>query len=305
MIKVPLKVNSPLLLHGDCSELLESLPAESVAMVLTSPPYGSMRRAYNELSFSKFKKIALQLGRVLKNGGVVVWIVGDQINTNDQRRLSCVPFKQAIYFNEECGLALHDVMFWHKPNPQPRTSDRYTDDTEYMFVLRKGDQLRSFMPTLRKTRRGGQRATGTTRNNSENKLQPSWQVEQQRPYNEFTPLGRIWSCAVGMGGTTSFKEAFAKFPAMFPERLARRHILTWSRPDDLVLDPFMGSGTTGIAAIMNNRRFVGMDICKDYVQGARKRIIAQARALAYRELDVKGNVEHQDIAEDSVNSLFS
>ena len=81
----------------------------------------------------------------------------------------------------------------------------------------------------------------------------------------------IWSYAVGYGGTTTDKIAF-KHPAVFPEKLAEEHILSWTNPGDLVFDPMCGSGTTGKMALTHNRRFIGVDISEEYITIAKKRI---------------------------------
>ena len=65
-------------------------------------------------------------------------------------------------------------------------------------------------------------------------------------------------------------------PAKFPEALARDHIASWSNPGDLVLDPFLGSGTTGKMALQSGRRFIGIEISDEYLAIARNRIEHQA-----------------------------
>ena len=295
MLKIPTEVNNPLLLHGDCVDLLRSIPSNIIDLVLTSPPYGTMRKSYEALLYAKFKNVAHELARVLKPGGFIVWVVGDQIETNNSRRLSCMPFKQAIYFNEDCkNLCLHDVMFWRKKNPLPRTSDRYKDDTEYMLIIRKGYKTNKFNPKQKETKRGGQMPTGTTRGNSkDDKLTQSWQVKKQKPYNYSTPLGRVWECAVGAGGTTNYQDGHAQHPAMFPEILASHHINTWTYPGAVVLDPFMGLGTTGVVAIANDRKFIGMDIQEEFVQRTKTRL---RRQLATRNMGVESNIElHEEL----------
>jgi site-specific DNA-methyltransferase (adenine-specific) len=81
----------------------------------------------------------------------------------------------------------------------------------------------------------------------------------------------IWDYAVGMHGTTSDKIAF-QHPAVFPEKLAEDHILSWSNEGDLVFDPMCGSGTTCKMAVKNNRNYLGCDISEEYVSIARQRL---------------------------------
>jgi site-specific DNA-methyltransferase (adenine-specific) len=89
--------------------------------------------------------------------------------------------------------------------------------------------------------------------------------------NEFKVRNNIWEYAVGLGGTTSDREAF-KHPAVFPEKLAEDHILSWSNVGDLVFDPMCGSGTTLKMAKKNKRNFLGCDISNDYVEIERNRL---------------------------------
>ena len=81
----------------------------------------------------------------------------------------------------------------------------------------------------------------------------------------------IWEYAVGMHGTTSDKIAF-EHPAVMPEKLAEDHILSWTNEGDLVFDPMCGSGTTCKMALKNNRKYIGCDISKEYIEIAKKRI---------------------------------
>ena len=81
----------------------------------------------------------------------------------------------------------------------------------------------------------------------------------------------IWAYAVGLGGTTSDRFAF-EHPAMFPEKLAEDHILSWCNEGDLVLDPMCGSGTTLKMAAKNGRRWLGVDISDTYADIAKRRV---------------------------------
>lgn len=81
----------------------------------------------------------------------------------------------------------------------------------------------------------------------------------------------IWYYAVGLGGSTNDKIAF-EHPAVFPEQLALDHILSWSNEEDIVFDPMCGSGTTCKMAFLHNRNFIGVDISKEYIQIAQKRL---------------------------------
>ena len=89
----------------------------------------------------------------------------------------------------------------------------------------------------------------------------------------------IWLYANG-GNNTSKDDVFAH-PAVFPEKLAKDHIISWSNPGDLVYDPFMGSGTTAKIAMLHNRNYIGSEISKEYCDIANERI-ENAKGLLWR-----------------------
>jgi site-specific DNA-methyltransferase (adenine-specific) len=92
-------------------------------------------------------------------------------------------------------------------------------------------------------------------------------------------LDNVWRINTGYMRTTKDKYAY-KHPAMFPEEMCERHILSWSDPGDVVFDPFVGSGTTGKMAVLNGRQFVGVEIEPEYFDIASQRIrAAQEEAL--------------------------
>lgn len=92
-----------------------------------------------------------------------------------------------------------------------------------------------------------------------------------RAVKKFKPLRNIWSFSVGMNQSSKDTIASA-VPAIFPERLAEQHILTWSNEGDAVLDPFMGSGTTAKMSALNNRNYIGFEISPEYCEIANNRV---------------------------------
>lgn len=244
--------------QGDCSVLTDRLiPDESVDLVVTSPPYDDLRR-YNGYSFD-FPAIAKQLFRVIKNGGVCVWVIGDRI----KKGRSLTSMKQALAF-VELGFTMHDVMIYQKKNTPFMRSNAYTNCYEFMFVLTKGSP-KTFNPLKTATARSGQETAVYNKG-------PDGDNSKRRPIT----LGKekvrnnIWSYAVGLGGTTSDRYAF-EHKAMFPEGLAKDHILSWTNPDDLVLDPMCGAGTTLKMAEVTGRKWIGMDVSAEYTKIARRR----------------------------------
>jgi DNA modification methylase len=251
------------LLHGDCLELMKDIPDKSVDLTVTSPPYDNLR-TYNgnisQWSFAKFQGIAKELYRVTKQGGVVVWVVGDATVKGSETGTS---FRQALWF-KDCGFNLHDTMIYSKTS-QPRQSTRYEQQFEYMFVFCKG-KIKTFNPMKVKSKNGGKVVKRTCRDHDSDNLQHSFNV-----VNEYKLKGNVWEFGS--------KQNKTGHPAQFPEQLANDHIISWSNEGDTVLDCFMGSGTTGKMAVLNGRNFIGIEIDAEYFEMAKQRINEERNKL--------------------------
>lgn len=258
------------LLAGDCLDVLRDMAAESIDLTVTSPPYDALR-TYTEgcvWNFEKFQGIALELTRVTKQGGVIVWVVGDQTVKGSETGTS---FRQALYFKDECGMYLHDTMIYERSG-KPLTHNRYEQHFEYMFVLSKGGP-KTFRPIKDKPNKhaGCLIKNSTWRHHGGHLVAASG--NGKKTISAFGMRGNIWKYEVGNGKSSKFKDAF-KHPAIFPESLAADHIKTWSNPGDTVLDPFLGSGTTGAMAISLGRNFIGIEREPKYLEIAKSRIEA-------------------------------
>ncbi len=243
-------------LVGDCVSLMAALPADCIDLTVTSPPYDDLRN-YEGYRFD-FAGIAAQLLRVTKPGGVLVWVVGDRIKGG--RTLTS--FRQALHF-QRLGFTMHDVMIYRKKNTPFMRSNAYTNCYEFMFVLAKGTP-KTFNPLK----------TATVRHGPEmlvhNKGRDGVNKKVLKELKKEKTLSNVWEFAVGLHGSTSDREAFAH-PAIFPEKLAERHILSWSNAGDVVLDPMCGSGTTCKMAQRHGRTFIGMDLSAEYMAIAKRR----------------------------------
>ena len=242
---------------ADCVEFMHGMDEGIVDLTVTSPPYDNLRH-YEGYSFD-FENIVKHLYKVTKHGGIVVWVVGDKINSG--RTLTS--FRQGLFF-QEIGFQMHDVMIYQKKNTPFMRSNAYTNCYEFMFVLSKG-KPNTFNPLKTKTARHGPEML------VHNKGPDGVNKKVLKELKKEKTRTNIWQYAVGLGGTTNDRIAF-KHPAVFPERLAEDHILSWTNPGDLVFDPMCGSGTTGKMALKNKRRFIGVDISKEYVTIAKKRM---------------------------------
>ena len=245
------------LITGDCLTVMRGWDEGAVDLTVTSPPYDNMRD-YKGFAF-EFEAIVRELYRVTKKGGVVVWVVGDRINGGR----SMTSFRQAIAF-KDIGFDVHDVMIYQKRNTPFMRSNAYTNAWEFMFVLSKGKPA-TFNPLKVPTVRNGDEML------THNKLSDGVNKKKLGTLNKEKVRTNIWAYAVGLHGTTSDKPAF-RHPAMFPEKLAEDHILSWSAPGDLVLDPMCGAATTGKMALKHGRRFIGIDISEEYIAIARERL---------------------------------
>jgi len=250
------------LINDDCLKVLPTIPENSIDLIITSPPYDNIRD-YNNSStwnFDMFKNIANELQRSLKDGGVIVWIVNDATIKGSETGTS---FKQALYF-KEIGLNLHDTMIWEKETFTAVGSikTRYAPVFEYMFILSK-DKPKTFNPIKdRKNIFANHKIYGTVRQkNGQTKPVSS----NGKKIKEYGIRHNVWKI-------NSEKSNKTNHPAVFPINLVQDHIKTWSNENDLVLDCFMGSGTTGLACKNLNRDFIGIEIDKEYFEIAKNRI---------------------------------
>jgi DNA modification methylase len=251
-----------------CAELLQRLPDNLIDLTITSPPYDDLR-TYKGFTF-EYQPIAQQLYRVTAIGGVVVWVVGDATNKGSETGTS---FRQALYFRDECGFNLHDTMIYYSEKP-PLTHNRYEQKFEYMFVFSKG-KPKTFNPIMEACKFAGLSVNSRTfRQTAVGVLEKAHKSEK---IADQKIKGNVWTYPTGPSSATD--KIARKHPAIFPEGLAEDHIKSWSNSGDLVLDPMMGSGTTGKMAILNGRRFLGIDISSEYVEIARERISSVCSTL--------------------------
>ena len=246
--------------NEDCLQGMRRMEAESVDLTVTSPPYDNLR-TYNGYCFD-FENIAKELYRVTKQGGVVVWVVGDATKDGSE---TCTSFRQAIYFHE-IGFNLHDTMIYASDKP-PLTHNRYEQAFEYMFVLSKG-KPKTFNPIMVPTIQAGVDKGIRTFRESDNRLRLAHKNELVA---DKKIKGNIWFYDTGNMCSTKDSIAF-NHPAIFPELLVRDHIVSWSNEGDVVLDPFMGSGTTAKVARALNRHYIGFEISAEYCEIIRKRL---------------------------------
>ena len=207
------------LIQGDCSEKMKDITDGSIDMVLTSPPYDNLRTYNGSLVWGEhiWKPVVQELFRVIKDGGVVVWVVGDATIKGSETGTS---FKQALYF-KEVGFNLHDTMIYAKNNPIPLTHNRYEQQFEYMFILSKG-KPKTFNPILIDCKNVGVEY---------NIKRPQVYDKSAKRHNRDEVIKtkstkqnfNIWFYSVGID-----KKQDTGHVAPFPEKLSHDHIVSWS-----------------------------------------------------------------------------
>jgi len=247
------------LIHGDCVEEMTKMQEGSVDLTVTSPPYDNLRTYEGSLQWNEgiWKQVLQELFRVTNNGGVVVWVVGDATIKGSETGTS---FKQALYAME-CGFNLHDTMIYKKKScyaHDPRNK-RYKSYFEYMFVFSKGKPKTYNEIKDVPNKHAGKILKGTKgrdKDGNKRKLKEVVIADYQARPN-------IWEIA---------SSGRSKHPAIFPEKLAHDHIISWSNEGDTVFDPFLGSGTTGKIATQLNRNFIGIEKVEKYFHIANERL---------------------------------
>lgn len=241
----------------ECSEGMSALPDNCIDLTVTSPPYDSLRE-YRGYTFD-FEAIAAQLWRVTKEGGVVVWVVADETKDGSESGTS---FRQALGFMAG-GFNLHDTMIYEVMGTGAKGSNyAYWQAFEYMFVFSKGTPKTVNRIADIKNTNFGKRQKGS---NGGRDGKNGNSTDRIRNSPEFSVRPNIWRFSSSSSERTDHD-------APFPEALARDHILSWSNPGDIVLDPMTGSGTTCKLAHLLGRHYLGFEISAEYCELARRRV---------------------------------
>ena len=259
--------------QGDCIEILKDMPDESIDCVVTSPPYWGLRdygkgeqlglEETPEEFVSNLVKVFSEVKRVLKSSGSVWLNLGD---TYYNKSLAGIPFRVAFALQSD-GWYLRQDIIWHKPNPMPESvQDRCTKSHEYIFLLTKSpkyfydiDAIREISEGLGKT---NIRFGGNKYGDSDDKH------HQTKSGNKYIDSGFRNKRSVWKITTKPYKEAhFATFPMELPITC----IKAGCPEGGIVLDPFFGSGTTGLAAQELSRHWVGIELNPEYIEIAKRR----------------------------------
>lgn len=250
------------IIHGDCIEKIKNIADESIDLVLTSPPYDNLRIYEGNLEWGEniWADIFNQLFKVLKIGGIIVWIVGDATIKGSETGSS---FRQALYALK-IGFKLHDTMIWKKDSSPYQHKNRYISSFEYMFIFSKGAIKTYNIIKDRKNKWAGNPIHGTERL-ANGKTRSLSKIQKNKMVKEYGSRLNIWEISPDKNNKTCH-------PAVFPYQLAYDHIISWSNEGDIILDPFLGSGTSGLACVNLKRNFIGIEKEEKYFKLAVDRI---------------------------------
>lgn len=282
-----MKLNT--IIHGDCIEEMRKLPSNSVNLVITSPPYAdtvSYGKNVSVFSPSKYVEWFVDLGkeiqRVLTPDGSFILNIG---NKADKGERSLYIMKTVIALKEEVGLAFHDEYIWHKPCSIPAVSDRRLNCVfEYIFhFVKNAGQQKTYMDRVReeyadntikmvgKVQHGYNKTTADDGESSMNPFTRKVNEKGKVPDTIFT-FKTAASTAKGDRLFDPDENNRIIHPAAFHKELPAWFIKWLTDEGDLVLDTFMGSGTTALAAWEAGRNYIGFDLNEKYANLLNKKM---------------------------------
>lgn len=273
---------------------LSNLSTATVDAIVSSPPYYGQRdyshpsqigneptaEAYVDRLVTVFRECL----RVLKDQGTFWLNLGDKY---ERGQLLGLPWRLALALQKDGWILRSDIIWW-KPNAMPSSvKNRLTCDHEYVFFFAKSNDYYFDADSIRephvtfteKSRmRGGRNhfgKAGSTPEKGKNSGNPN--LHTARWDQAFHPKGR--------NKRTVWEIPLSKFPeshfAVFPEKLIEPCILAGSPPGGVVLDPFVGSGTTALVALRSRRHFIGIDCTERYCDMAKRRIALESLSLPF------------------------
>lgn len=289
--------------EGDASSVISDMPPESVDCIVTSPPYWGLRDYHTDgqigaesdltIYIAKLVDVAMAARKALKGSGTMWMNLGDCYARRGMDALALkpkdlvgVPWRVALALQED-GWWLRSDIIWQKPNAMPEpVKDRPTRSHETIFLLTKRptyyfdhDAIAEKSVSTHSSGNGFDRPERVSLGGigSSKPWQPT---ETRRPRS-------VWTIP-----TRPYPEAhFATFPLEIPSRC----IAAGCPPGGVVLDPFCGAGTTGVAALRLGRRFLGVEINPEYAEMARRRI--------YEDSPMFNGTEGAPCAADGVEDL--
>ncbi|MEJ5306749.1 MAG: site-specific DNA-methyltransferase [candidate division WOR-3 bacterium] len=246
----------------DCIEGMKQLPSESIDMVVTSPPYDNIRE-YHGFNVN-LSLVGKEIFRILKKGGIAAMVIQDQTKNFGKTLTS---FRTIIDWCDNAGFKLFECLIYRKHGAEGAWwKQRFRVDHEYMPIFLKGERPQYFNkePLKIPSKWAGVTMTGGATRCTNGKTLKSRKIK----INQMKCRGTVWEYLT-CGDGDKLKHLH---PATFPDKLPFDLIQCFCPEGGIVLDPFIGSGTTAIAALKLSRKFIGFEISKEYCDLAYKRI---------------------------------
>jgi len=249
------EAESVVLHHGDCKDFLKTIPDGSIQLIVTSPPYNIGKNYEKRLDLEQYleqqKSVIKECVRCLSPSGSICWQVGNYVNKG-----AIVPLDAVLYpIFSELGLKMRNRIIWHFEHGL-HCSRRFSGRYETIIWFTKSDDYVFNLDPVR--------------------------VPQKYPGKKYfkgpnagkysaNPLGKNPGDLWIIPNVKNNHVEKTDHPCQFPVELVERLVLSMSNPGDWVLDPFVGSGTSIIAAIRHGRKGAGAEMASDYVRLAEER----------------------------------
>jgi len=253
---------------SDCVKGMKELPSNSIDLVVTSPPYDNIRN-YNGYSYN-LHNTGIEILRILKDGGIAAMVIQDQTKNFAK---SLTSFRTIVDWVDNIGFRLFETVIYRKHGTEGAWwKTRFRVDHEYMPIFLKGKRPQYFNkePLKIPSKHGGKVMTGS----GNRKTDGTTTKVITRRINKMKCRGTVWNY-LNAGDKNQLKR---KHPAVFPDQIPMDFIQCFCPPNGIVLDPFIGSGSTAVAAKKLGRNYIGYDISEEYCQ------LAESRLLETQEL---------------------
>ena len=254
-----------LIVHGECSQILLANAPNLFDLAVFSPPYDQLRDYDGYVC--DLHQIGKALFHTIKPGGIVAMVIQDQTNN---RIKSLTTFRTIMDWCDNIGFGLWECLIYNRGGRGGAAFEyRFRIDHEYIPIFLKGNKPNYFSKDSDALKipcktAGELRA----RNRVYREKDGSFKDAPVKTTPETKCIGTIWTLHhTPRAGTLKYLH-----PATFPDRIPHKLISAFTRPGDSVLDPMVGSGSTGVAATILKRDFVGIDISRKYCEIAKQRI---------------------------------
>ncbi len=258
-------LRSVVLANSDATKFMQTIPSESAQLVVTSPPYNIGKAYEKRVPFNVYldsmRSVIAEAVRILRPGGSLCWQVGNYVSKGRPTNLA-FEYHGIFKSYEESELYFRNAIIWHFEHGL-HSSRRFSGRYETVLWYAKGDDYVFNLDAIRVP----QKYPGKRYHKGPKKDQLSGNPLGKNP-------GDVWTDIPNVKWNHVEKTSH---PCQFPVGLVERLILALTNENDLVVDPFMGVGSTAVAAVRTGRRSAGSELKPEYVDIARQRILLAMR----------------------------